>query len=84
MYSGTDNGREYHSESTFQLEFLEGTRVLSVCPFAKYTFPPLDSFFSPILLLPYVSVGQLQFGWGAPSSGGNKCRATARSLNDLP
>jgi hypothetical protein len=57
-------------------------RVLSVCPFAKYTFPPLDSVFSPRLLLPLISVGQQQFGWGASSSGGNKRRATAKSLNE--
>jgi hypothetical protein len=35
-------------------------RILSVCPFEKYTFLPLDGVFTPKLLLTYRSVGQQQ------------------------
>jgi hypothetical protein len=37
-----------------------GTRILLVCPFAKYTFPLLDGVFTPKLLLPARNVGQQQ------------------------
>jgi hypothetical protein len=37
-----------------------GTRILSVCAFAKYTFPLQDGVFTPQLLLPYRNVGQQQ------------------------
>jgi hypothetical protein len=39
---------------------IRGTRILSVCPFAKYTFPVLDGGFTPKLLLPYRNAGQQQ------------------------
>jgi hypothetical protein len=32
---------------------LFGTRILSVCPFAKYSFPLLDGVCTPKLLLPF-------------------------------
>jgi hypothetical protein len=38
----------------------QGMMILSVCPFAKYTFPLLDGVFTPKLLLPYRNVGQQQ------------------------
>jgi hypothetical protein len=48
------------SYSSMQVAHLWGTRILSVCPFAKYTFPLLDGVFTHKLLLPYRKVGQQQ------------------------
>jgi hypothetical protein len=56
-------------------------RVLSVCPFAKFTFPPLDGVFSPFTA---AALRLCRATEKTPSSGGNKRRATAKSLNDFP
>jgi hypothetical protein len=37
----------YYNSSNCSTVVVQGTRVPSVCPFAKYTFPPLDDVFSP-------------------------------------
>jgi hypothetical protein len=39
---------------------LYGTKIMSVCPFAKHTFPQLDSVFTPELMLPAKKEGQQQ------------------------